>query len=213
MSLLEILHPDEDLLYRARALPRVVVAIVSNNQDPDGLGRVRLHFPWLGDEHESAWARIAAPMAGDNRGLFFLPEIDDEVLVAFEHGDVRRPVVIGALWNGVDRPPHDNGDGENNLRILRSRSGQTITFDDSDGAEKIEIVSGANTVIIDNAANTITVSADADIVLSAAQGRITLEGQEIEIRASSSLLVGSDGAADVTAATTLTLQGGTVNIN
>ena len=77
----------------------VVVGVVTNNQDPDGLGRVKVKFPWLSDADESSWARIAAPMAGKERGLYFLPEVDDEVLVIFEHGDLRFPFVPGALWN------------------------------------------------------------------------------------------------------------------
>ena len=83
----------------------VVIGIVTNNQDPDKLGRVKVQFPWLSNEDESFWARIASPMAGDKRGIYFLPEVDDEVLVVFEHGDMRFPYVIGALWNGQDSPP------------------------------------------------------------------------------------------------------------
>ena len=83
----------------------VVVGRVVNNKDTEGLGRVKVKFEWLSDLNESAWARIAAPTAGKDRGIYFLPEIDDEVLVAFAHGDVRFPYVIGSLWNGVDVPP------------------------------------------------------------------------------------------------------------
>ena len=82
----------------------VVVGVVTNNQDPDGMHRVKVHFPWLSDDVESNWARVAAPMAGGNRGVYFLPEVDDEVLVAFEHGKVDHPYVIGSLWNQQDRP-------------------------------------------------------------------------------------------------------------
>jgi uncharacterized protein involved in type VI secretion and phage assembly len=81
----------------------VVIGIVTNNQDPDRLGRVKVRFPWLSGGTESHWARVATPMAGNGRGLYFLPEVDDEVLVLFERGDVRFPFVIGALWNGKDQ--------------------------------------------------------------------------------------------------------------
>src|SRR5262249_55069754 len=101
----------------------VVVGVVTNNQDPDKLGRVKVKFPWLSADHESGWARIACPMAGNGRGFFFLPEVDDEVLIAFEHGRVEFPYVVGSLYNGKDKPPGDNGDGKNNLRSLKSRSG------------------------------------------------------------------------------------------
>ena len=75
----------------------VVIGIVTNNNDPDRLGRVKVRFPWLSGSTESHWARVATPMAGNGRGLYFLPEVDDEVLVLFERGDVRFPFVIGAL--------------------------------------------------------------------------------------------------------------------
>ena len=83
----------------------VVIGLVTNNQDPDGQGRVKVKFPWLSDDQESNWARLAMPMAGKNRGLFLLPEVGDEVLVMFEQGDVNHPYVIGAVWNGADTPP------------------------------------------------------------------------------------------------------------
>ncbi len=154
-------------------------------------------------------------MAGGSGGVFFLPEVDDEVLVAFEHGDVRKPVVLGALWNGVDKPPHDNGDGENNLRILRSRSGHVITLDDTDGSEKIEIAdqTGNNKIVIDSAENTLTLTTDKDIVLRAAQGKITLESQDLEIKASASAKIAADQGLDVEAGATLGIKGQTVNIN
>ena len=118
----------------------VAVGVVTNNQDPDGLGRVKVRFPWLSDADESQWARIAAPMAGKDRGVYFLPEVDDEVLVAFEHGDPRFPCVIGALWNGKDAPPATNSDGKNNVRVIKSRSGHIIRLNDEDGKEMIEII-------------------------------------------------------------------------
>ena len=86
----------------------VTLGLVTNNQDPEKLGRIKVKFPWLSDEDESNWARIITPMAGDDRGMFFLPEVDDEVLVAFEQGDMRFPFVLGSLWNGQDKPPETN---------------------------------------------------------------------------------------------------------
>ena len=96
----------------------VVVGIVTNNQDPENLHRVKVQFPWLDGSTESHWARVATPMAGKNRGLYFLPEVDDEVLVAFEHGSIDFPCVIGSLWNGKDTPPESNSDRQNNNRAL-----------------------------------------------------------------------------------------------
>jgi uncharacterized protein involved in type VI secretion and phage assembly len=134
MNLAELLqYPEGQAAHDGRVFG-VVVGVVTNNQDPDKLGRVKVRFPWLSQDDESYWARIAVLMAGNNRGAWFLPEVDDEVLVAFEHGDVRMPYVLGALWNGVDAPPRDNSDGKNNQRVIRSRSGHELVFnDDSDG--------------------------------------------------------------------------------
>jgi uncharacterized protein involved in type VI secretion and phage assembly len=193
----------------------VVVGIVTNNQDPDGLGRVKVKFPWLSDVDESTWARIAAPMAGDQRGVYFLPEVEDEVLVAFEHGDVRFPYVLGALWNGKDAPPASNDDGKNNVRIIKSRSGHVIKLNDEDGKETIEIVdkSEKNRILIDTAKNLIAVTSDKDITLSASNGTIKLDAQKIEINSSGSTKIAAGSTVSVEASATLTVKGATVNIN
>ncbi len=215
MSLLELLQPAADADPGRQRHDGVAVALVTNNQDPDGLGRVKLQFPWLSEEAESDWARVASPMAGASRGVFLLPEVDDEVLVAFEHGDVNKPLVLGGLWDGADPPPHDNADGENNLRVIHSRSGHVITLDDTEGSEKIEIVdqAGKNTIVIDSAESTITLTADKDLVLSAPNGKIALEAQDLEIKASASAAVKADQGLDLEAGATLTVKGQTVNIN
>jgi uncharacterized protein involved in type VI secretion and phage assembly len=193
----------------------VVVGLVTNNQDPDGLGRVKVKFPWLSDMAESFWARVAAPMAGKQRGIYFLPEVDDEVLVAFEHGDVRFPYVLGALWNGQDAPPVTNDDGKNNVRMIKSRSGHVVKLNDEDGKETIEIVdkNQKNSVVIDTAKNTITVTSDKDITLSASQGSITLNAQNVEIDASNAIKLKAGGNMNVEASGTMTVKGATVNIN
>lgn len=217
MSLIDLLQPRDDLLFTEMPLAGVVVAIVTNNQDSDELGRVKLRFPWLADDQESDWARIVTPMAGEGRGMFFLPEVEDEVLVAFEHSDIRRPIVLGGLWNGVDVPPETNSDGENNIRVIRSRSGQEIRIDDTDGSEKIEILDASedhvNKIVIDTGESTITITADADVVINAANGKISMKCSEFEVTASSSASITSDDALDLEASGTLGINGSTVNIN
>lgn len=192
----------------------VAVGIVTNNQDPDGLGRVRVRFPWLDDAAASFWARVATPMAGKERGLYFLPEVDDEVLVAFQNGRVDAPVVLGGLWNGKDKPPADNGDGKNNLRVIKSRSGHQVRLDDTDGKGKIEIIdsSGKNKVVIDTSANTVTIAADADITIRSANGKLALSGKSVEIKSTGSTEV-SARQASVKASGNLTLKGQIININ
>jgi uncharacterized protein involved in type VI secretion and phage assembly len=213
MNFLDVLvGPQEALVSRIQG---VVVGVVTNNQDPDGLGRVKVKFPWLSDADESNWARVAAPMAGKERGVYFLPEVDDEVLVAFEQGDLRFPYVLGALWNGKDSPPAKNDDGKNNLRVIQSRSGHVIRLNDADGQEKIEILdkSGKNKIVFDTANNTITITADKDITLSAAQGTIKLEAQKIEIKSSADAKIEAGSNLDVKASAQMTIKGATVNIN
>jgi uncharacterized protein involved in type VI secretion and phage assembly len=184
----------------------VVIGIVTDNRDPEGLGRVKVRFPWLANDAESAWARIATLMAGDKRGSFFLPEVEDEVLVAFEHGDLHYPYILGALWNGRDKPPETNADGQNNRRLFKSRSGITLLFDDTAGREKIEIADrdGQHRMVIDMANKKISITAQGDIDLSAPQGTITVSAQTLNLR--------SSGATEVQATGTLNVQGQTVNI-
>ena len=193
----------------------VVIGIVTNNKDDEGLGRVKVRFPWLSNTDDSFWARIATPMAGNNRGAYFLPELDDEVLVAFEHGDVRFPYIVGSLWNGKDQAPANNTDGKNNLRLIRSRSGHVIKLNDEDGKETVEIIdaSGKNSIVIDTAHKTITITADADIVLAAAQGSIKLQAKTIEIRATADVTIGAKGKTNVTSIDDMVVKGKTVNIN
>ena len=215
MNLFELLTDVEKRDTAVHRIYGVVVGLVTNNQDPDGLGRVKLKFPWLSDEDESHWARVAAPMAGNDRGVYFLPEVEDEVLVAFEHGDPRFPYVVGALWNGKDVPPAKNDDGKNNVRVIKSRSGHVIRLTDEDGKEKIEIVdkSEKNSLVFDTAKNTITITSDKDIVLSASKGAIKLDAKTIEIKSSAATKLESGSGLDVKASGTMNIKGATVNIN
>ncbi len=200
---------------REARLYGVTVGVVTNNQDPDGLGRVKVKLPWLSDDVESHWARVASPMAGNDRGLYFLPEVDDEVLVAFEHGSPEFPYVLGALWNGKDKAPESNDDGGNNIRTIKSRSGHVVRLDDTDGSEKIEIVdgSGANSIVISTADNTITITADADITIESGSGKLILSGNGIEIKSQAEVKVEAGGSMDLKASGQLNIKGTTVNIN
>lgn len=204
---------------RGGKISGVAVGIVTNNQDPDGMGRVKLKFPWRGDSDESYWARVATLMAGKEMGSFFLPEVGDEVLVAFEQGDVEHPFVVGSLWNGQDKPPETNSDGKNNIRKIKSRSGHelilndeqskeqvviktkaghTITLDDSSGQEKIEIKdkSGSNSIKIDSATNNMDIQCSMQLKIKA---------NMVEISA--------DSTMTIKAGATLTLQGSMIQIN
>jgi uncharacterized protein involved in type VI secretion and phage assembly len=171
----------------------VTIAVVTNNKDPDKLGRIKVKFPWLSEQEESAWARVLSPMAGNQRGLYFLPEVDDEVLVAFEHGQVEFPYILGALWNGKDKPPVTNDDGKNNQRMIKSRSGHVIILDDKEGEEQIIIrdQSAKNEIVIDSKKNSMTIKVEQDlnietkgkINLKSSGGDVSIECNNLKIQA------------------------------
>ena len=174
----------------------VYPALVTDIKDPDGLGRVRVTLPWVVDPEGGryeAWARLATMMGGKNRGSWFVPDVDDEVLVAFEAGEPRRPYVVGCLWNGRDTPPESmDGAGNNHRKVICSRSGLKITLDDSTGREnvlietpggqKVKLQDGLGSVeVADSAGNSlkleptgVTITASARVAIQAAQMEITV---------------------------------------
>jgi uncharacterized protein involved in type VI secretion and phage assembly len=186
----------------------IVIGTVIDLDDPEKLGRVRARMPQYDDELTD-WARLVTPMAGKGRGLFLRPEVGDEVLVAFENGDPRRPDVLGALWSKVDTPPPDDGDAaKNNWRFLVSRSGHVLRFDDTQGAEKIEVIdkSGKLKLVVDASGKKIQITCDTgDIELSAPAGSIKLDAKTVEIKSSADATLEASGP--------LKLKGATVDIN
>ncbi|UFP95459.1 VgrG-related protein [Gloeobacter morelensis] len=111
-----------------------LVGIVTNNKDPEGMGRVKVKFPTLTEEHESNWARVVGPGAGPKHGIYWMPEVNDEVLVCFEHGDIHRPYVVGGVWNGKDDTPETVDDSLTpvKLRTMKTRVGHYLRFADED---------------------------------------------------------------------------------
>ncbi len=218
MSLLDALGTEQQ---NSNKIVGVAAGIITNNQDTDNLGRVKLRFPWLSDENETDWVRIANLMAGPERGSFFLPDVDDEVLVAFENGDIHRPYVIGALWNGRQIPPQTNSDGNNNIRKIRSRSGHEIIFNDDSGTgqEKLEIRTNAgHKVILDDSTGRekIEISDKTDnnkVVIDSVQNSINIESaMQLKIKAN---IVEIEGTTSLTIKSNaiLTIQGLPVKIN
>lgn len=181
----------------------VVVGVVTNNDDPEGMGRVRVKYPWLSDSEESAWARVVSFMAGNDRGAFFLPEVNDEVLLAFDHGNVHRPYVLGALWNGKDKTPEStstvlDGSGQVVQRIIKSRAGHTILLDDTSGGGGITIVDKAgNKIAIDSGSNALTIEVQGDLdIKSQANLNITANGK-VTIKGDAGAELSSSGNVDV----------------
>lgn len=176
----------------------VYPALVVDLVDPEGQGRVRIRLPWSpdegGDDYE-AWARLATLMAGGERGSWFIPDPDDEVLVVFEAGDPRRPYVIGALWNGVDAPPETmDSSGNNEIKSLRSRNGVKVTLDDASGQERLlletpggqtlQLKDGPGVVeISDSNGNSVTL--DSGGVTVNASAAVTVQASTVEITAGS----------------------------
>jgi phage protein D len=165
--------------------PHVVVGVVTNNRDEENLARVKVKFPTLFEQDESFWARLAVPMAGKERGYLTMPEVNDEVLIAFEHGDPNRPFVLGSLWNGQDVPPKGtaelvDGSGVVNQRIWRSRSGHLFLFDDTDGKESIRIIdkTDKNHITITSSDNKLEVHLEGDIEITSQTGQIKMTAQK-----------------------------------
>ena len=164
----------------------VAPATVVSLDDPHGQGRIQIGLPWSPDPQSDrylAWARLATLFAGNNRGSWFLPDIGDEVLVAFEQGDPRRPYILGGLWNGQDQPPDAGHSQENNKKVIRSRNGVTVTMDDSTGQEKlhletpggqkVKLTDGPGEVVIeDSNGNSVTLDPSGVTVTSAALVKI-----------------------------------------
>ena len=175
----------------------VYPALVTDIRDPDQQGRVKVTLPWAPDTGGSSygnWARLATFMGGNHRGSWFIPDVNDEVLVAFEGGDPRRPYVVGSLWNGLGAPPAlMDADGGNYRKVLRSRNGVTLTLDDTDGAEqmiletpggqKVTLKDGAGGIVIeDSNGNSVQLDAAGITVISPA--KVTINASTVEVSGS-----------------------------
>lgn len=171
-------------------------ALVKDIADPDGQGRVKVSLPWSPDPDGAAyeaWARLATMMAGNNRGSWFVPDVNDEVLVVFAGGDPRFPCVVGCLWNGEDAPPESmDGAGRNYLKVLRSRNGVKVTLDDHDGQEKmiLETPGGCRVTLQDGPgaikvqdSNGNSVNLETSGITVTAAAKVTVQGSTVEVSA------------------------------
>jgi uncharacterized protein involved in type VI secretion and phage assembly len=198
----------------------VVLGLVTNIGDPQSLGRVMVKYPWMpkdrGAELASNWARLASPGAGNGRGIFFTPEVDDEVLVAFEQGDVNYPYVVGALWNANDKPPEgagkilDDGKKKTNQRIVRSRSGHVIILDDTQGEEKIiiEDKTKKNSIVIDSKNKSMVIKAEGDLTLEAGGKFIMKSKQDFNLESQAKIAVSAKSSMNLEGSTGTTIKTG-----
>jgi len=206
----------ESLRPEGRKFLGVAIAQVTDNKDSLGQGRVRLRFPWL--PNFETWARVAVLSAGNDAGTFFVPQVDDEVLVAFNHGDVRDPFVIGCLWNGEDAAPARGLLDPVNKRMVRTPKGHQLLFDDMTqsiklesatgqkitlASDKIELESSSGAKVTLDASGGVVIDAAAEIKLKATS--IKLEGTNIQLQANAQL--------DLNGGSSCSVQGGVVRIN
>lgn len=223
MSLFELIaSTSEGLRAEENKIYGVVIGIVEDIRDPIGLGRVKVDFPWLDESNadtvtlaakdnpaHSYWARIATMMAGGKRGSYFIPEVNDEVLVAFEHGEMDRPIIIGALWNKADAPPQDmDSDGKNDIRAIHSRSGHKVVFNDSQDKPSILLVdkTGNNSIFIDSTNNKMEIKVQGDLSIDVG-GKITIQAkQDISAETKANLTIKASGSGDLETTQALTVK-------
>lgn len=240
-SLLGLAHPGaaghRDARDTGADLASPVVAKVTNSTDPMQMGRVKVEFPWLGDQAESHWAQVVQAGAGSGRGLQVIPEVGDEVLVAFAHGDVRRPYVLGGLYNGQDLMPEPIGavlGGQTNIRVFKTRVGHVLKFDDTPGMEavtlethmgskvtltesptpSIEIAdkTGQNSIVIDGATQGITITAAANLSLEAGANLDLKANGQVTIEGMAGATLKSAGATNVEGSLTTVKANGPLNL-
>jgi uncharacterized protein involved in type VI secretion and phage assembly len=191
-------------------IPGVVVGLVTNNDDPDKLGRVKLKFPWLGDDYESDWARIVQLGAGPDSGAVWMPEVNDEVLVAFEQGAVGHPFVVGGLWNGQDKPRLGDrltDNGKVRRRGFVSRKGHRLVMFDADDKSGIAMLSSDSKlrVSLNETKTEIHVKSDGTIVIESTG--------DLSVKSSANLSVEASGNLTLKGGGTVKIQGASVDID
>ena len=201
----------------------VQVGVVSENADPDNAGRIRVRLPYAGADFVTDWARVVAPGNGPDRGMVWIPEVGDEVLVAFHHGSIREPFVLGGLWNGTDKPPPialDNGALDE--RKFVSRTGQKIVLSDKSGSTGIKISSKDNSLFVhidvDNKKIVITADSGGEVKVTSggdftieSQGSVKISGQAgVEISSSAQTKVSGSGGLNLESSGVTAVKGSQV---
>ena len=187
--------------------PAIVTSIVA---DKKNLGRIEVKFPWLGESGKDvrALATLCSPYADDDQGFEILPAVDSQVVVAFEAGDLRRPYIIGACWNGREALPEKPIEA-NNKRLIKTRSGSLLEFDDSSGAAKVTLsMKSGHKLVLDDGGSTITLShkngsslkfeSSGNVTLTAT-GQLTINASAVQVNAASDTHSGSITCTALTA--------------
>jgi hypothetical protein len=182
----------------------LVIGLVTNNDDPDKLGRVKVRFPTLSDADESTWARVATPGGGAQRGLQWLPEVGDEVLVGFELDDKTRPMILGGLWSRKDKPPQADATqgGQTTLRLLASRKNHRVVLtDDPKSAVDLTLGDSKSALHLEKAESSLN-----------GEQKLQITGATIEIKATQKLVIEAP-QIEVTARSELKLTGKPIRLN
>lgn len=185
-------YPNTNIMAYPRSQSQT--AVVTDNADPDGLGRIQVQFPWQkATGATTPWLRILTPHAGGEKGFHFIPEIDEEVLVGFEGGNAERPYVMGTLYNGSANAASWNTP-ENDIKAIRTRSGHTIEFSDASGAESITITDkNHNKVFIDSANNNIEITANENMILTARNLQVNVsENMDVSVGQNQNVSIGEN---------------------
>jgi uncharacterized protein involved in type VI secretion and phage assembly len=167
-----------------RGMSGLVIGIVTNVNDDEGLGRVQISLPWYASGYRR-WARVAQPYAGKDYGSTWVPEKDGEVLVGFEHGDMRSPYVVGCLHGAVDKPPHSRSKSAD-VRTLKTPKGSELTFDEKNGTISLKTKGGAS-IVLKEESGEITLTAkskinlEADEVFIHGKKKVNVKGDEINL--------------------------------
>jgi phage protein D len=211
-SLLTTLSPQ----VRLQPGQTLLVGIVTDNQDPQGWGRVKVKLPTLTEEHASNWARVLGVGAGNNRGFDCLPEVNDEVLVGFEHGNIHRPYVIGGVWNGKDSPPEAIADtvesGKVRLRTFKTRMGHTLQFVEEDkGGSKAGVrvkTAGGHTLYLNDSDRFVEIETQ-----GGHQIKMDDRGLAISVNSQGNLSLNAKGNIEIKANGTITVNGAIIRLN
>lgn len=206
------LRPDE------APVNGVAIGVVTDNNDPESLGRVKVKLPWLAEGYESSWARVAAPGASSGAGVVWLPAVGDEVLLAFDHGDMRRPFVLGGLWNGSDKPPLGDGlfdSGKVKRAGFVSRTGHKVVIFDDAGKSGIALITSDDgyKVSLNETDTRIHIKSNGTVEIESSQDVTIKSSAGISIEASGQLQLKGSGGVKIDGSSSVDIDGAQITLN
>lgn len=197
----------------------VTTGVITNNKDPEKIGRVKVKMPICFGKEESDWIRIVTPMSGGSRGIFFLPEVGDEVLIIYREGYMNDAYVLGSLWNTGETPPETNEDGDNLLKKILTKGGHELTFDDTEDEGSITVkTKKGGKIFIDDKKSTMTISAQGGgnvIIIDGEKDEITVKAaNKVTVKSGGSQLIldGAGAKVDIKSDATVSVKGASVEI-